>query len=139
MENNRNYIEGEIAALKILLADTDYKCLKYAEGAISAKEYSETKALRLGWRERINELEVALVEVEEAERLAMEAEAAKTAEEAETPAEAADYSDISEGDSASETDDTAPESESAATTGDASNVPDAVEPDTDSVEPGTTE
>lgn len=48
---------GEINALKSLLADTDYKAIKYAEGAIDEEEYTEIKALRQSWREKINEIE----------------------------------------------------------------------------------
>lgn len=47
----------EIAELKQKLTDTDYKAIKYAEGAMSAEEYAPTKALRQEWRDRINALE----------------------------------------------------------------------------------
>lgn len=47
----------QIAILKQQLADTDYKAIKYAEGLISAEDYTETKAQRQGWRDEINELE----------------------------------------------------------------------------------
>ena len=47
----------EIGELKQKLRDTDYKAIKYAEGVLSEDEYSETKAQRQAWRERINELE----------------------------------------------------------------------------------
>lgn len=48
-----------IKELKHLLADTDYKVIKYSEGLISEKEYAEVKAQRQAWRDEINQLEVA--------------------------------------------------------------------------------
>lgn len=61
--------EAEKTALKIkqlkqMLADTDYKAIKYAEGYISAEDYAETKAQRQAWRNQINELEQLLEEGE---------------------------------------------------------------------------
>lgn len=50
-------VEEQIASLKQNLVDTDYKAIKYAEGAISEQEYAETKALRQSWRDKINRLE----------------------------------------------------------------------------------
>lgn len=47
----------EIADLKQKLNSTDYKAIKYAEGAISTEEYAPTKAMRQEWRDRINALE----------------------------------------------------------------------------------
>lgn len=49
--------QQEIYDLKIKLADTDYKAMKFAEGLLSADEYAETKAQRQEWRDRINEME----------------------------------------------------------------------------------
>ena len=60
MNNRLNDIQGEITGLKMLLSQTDYKCLKYAEGALTEEEYSETKAQRAAWRGRINALESEL-------------------------------------------------------------------------------
>lgn len=51
--------EAEIQRLKGELASTDYKCLKYVDGALSAEEYSEVRAYRAELRTRINELERA--------------------------------------------------------------------------------
>ena len=48
---------SEIRELKQKLNETDYKAIKYAEGVLSEDEYSETKAQRQAWRDRINELE----------------------------------------------------------------------------------
>lgn len=47
----------EIERLKSELASTDYKCLKYVDGALSDEEYAETKAYRAELRAKINELQ----------------------------------------------------------------------------------
>lgn len=47
----------EIERLKGELASTDYKCLKYVDGALTDEEYAEIKAYRAELRARINELE----------------------------------------------------------------------------------
>lgn len=47
----------EIERLKAELSATDYKCLKYVDGAISDEEYAEVKAYRAELRQRINELQ----------------------------------------------------------------------------------
>lgn len=47
----------EVERLKAELASTDYKCLKYVDGALSDEEYAEVKAYRASLRQRINELE----------------------------------------------------------------------------------
>ena len=49
----------EIERLKAELSATDYKCLKYVDGALSDEEYAEVKAYRASLRARINELERA--------------------------------------------------------------------------------
>lgn len=51
----------EIEELKKYLADTDYMAIKFAEGILSADEFSETRAKRAAWRERINLLEELLM------------------------------------------------------------------------------
>ena len=53
-------IEPQIIELKQKLADTDYKAIKYAEGAISEEEYAPIKQQRQAWRDEINELEEQL-------------------------------------------------------------------------------
>lgn len=61
-------IESEIAGYKQILAQTDYKTIKYAEGQISVEEYAPIKASRQELRDKINELEeeqAALIESEE--------------------------------------------------------------------------
>jgi hypothetical protein len=58
--NNKEYIEAEIRGLKILLEDSDYKAIKYAEGLISESDYAETKAYRQNLRQQINDYEKEL-------------------------------------------------------------------------------
>lgn len=53
---------ARITALKQLLAATDYKALKYAEGFITAADYAQTRAQRQAWREEINLLESEMAE-----------------------------------------------------------------------------
>ena len=67
----------EICSLKKYLKATDYKAIKYAEGAISEAEFAPIKEARANARERINELTfpeptLTRAEIDEAERLAME-------------------------------------------------------------------
>ncbi len=50
----------DIDELKELLAGTDYKAVKYAEGLIPDDEYAPVKAQRQAWRDEINRLETAL-------------------------------------------------------------------------------
>ena len=60
----REEIIIEINTCKQLLNQTDYKCLKFAEGALTAEEFAPTQAERQAWRDRINELEEQLEEDE---------------------------------------------------------------------------
>jgi len=46
-----------IMELKKLLRDSDYICLKHADGELTDEEYAEIKAQRHAWRTEINELE----------------------------------------------------------------------------------
>lgn len=48
---------AEIERLKAELAATDYKCLKYVDGALSESEYAEVRAYRQELRNKINQLE----------------------------------------------------------------------------------
>lgn len=48
---------ARIAELKVLLAESDYKAIKYAEGFFTEAEYAPIKAQRQGWRDEINGLE----------------------------------------------------------------------------------
>ena len=64
-DNKRQEILGEINACEQILANSDYKALKYAEGQISETEYAEIKAFRQSMRDRINELQKELEAGEE--------------------------------------------------------------------------
>jgi hypothetical protein len=64
MNEKTERIRGEIYALKSLLADTDYVCMKYAEGALSEEDFADTKARRVEWRAKINALEAELEEAD---------------------------------------------------------------------------
>ncbi|MBQ4091537.1 MAG: hypothetical protein IJC64_04405 [Clostridia bacterium] len=54
--------EREIRDLKVRLAESDYKAIKYAEGFITEPEYAPIRAERQAWRERIGALEAVLVD-----------------------------------------------------------------------------
>ena len=54
--------EARIEELKRLLRASDYKAIKYAEGALTAEEYAPAKAERQAYRDEINELEKVLTE-----------------------------------------------------------------------------
>ena len=62
-EERISVIEGEINALKQLLANTDYKALKHADGVMSDEEYAETLELRKSYRYKINKYEEELKEL----------------------------------------------------------------------------
>lgn len=51
----------EIARLKHLLAESDYKAIKFAEGEMTAEEYAEAKEQRKAWRAEINRLEEEII------------------------------------------------------------------------------
>ena len=55
----QEYLE-EIETLKQLLANSDYKAIKYAEGQISEEDYVPIRLQRQSYRDRINELEALL-------------------------------------------------------------------------------
>ncbi len=56
---------ANIAELKKQLLDTDYKALKYAEGAISDADYADIKAQRQAWRDEINRIEAEVESMRE--------------------------------------------------------------------------
>ena len=62
-ERKNEVLRFQIYDLKAQLAATDYKTLKYAEGELSEEEYAETKELRKGLREQINQLQSQIMEV----------------------------------------------------------------------------
>lgn len=53
-------MQNKIIELKSLLAETDYKAIKYAEGELTEEEYAEMKEQRKQWRIQINELETQI-------------------------------------------------------------------------------
>ena len=57
-------INRQIRELQDKLAATDYQALKYSEGWITEKEYTEIKANRQSWRDAINQLQAQLKEEE---------------------------------------------------------------------------
>lgn len=57
-------INQQIRELQGKLAATDYQALKYSEGWITEKDYTEIKANRQSWRDTINQLQAQLKEGE---------------------------------------------------------------------------
>ena len=57
-------INQQIRELQSKLAATDYQALKYSEGWITEKDYTEIKANRQSWRDTINQLQAQLKEEE---------------------------------------------------------------------------
>lgn len=53
----KNEIQCEIQLLKQQLAESDYKCLKHSDGALTDEEYEPVRAQRAELRRKINELE----------------------------------------------------------------------------------
>jgi hypothetical protein len=49
--------ESRIAYLKSELADTDYLCLKFTDGAFSEEEYAPIRQKRAEYRAEINKLQ----------------------------------------------------------------------------------
>lgn len=48
---------ARIEELKALLSDTDYKALKYSDGAMTEEEYAPIREKRKDWRQEINQIE----------------------------------------------------------------------------------
>ena len=57
-------INQQIRELQGKLSATDYQALKYSEGWITEKDYTEIKANRQSWRDAINQLQAQLKEEE---------------------------------------------------------------------------
>lgn len=57
-------INQQIRELQGKLAATDYQALKYSEGWITEKDYTEIKTNRQSWRDAINQLQAQLKEEE---------------------------------------------------------------------------
>ncbi len=49
--------ESRIAFLKSALAETDYLCLKFTDGALSEEEYAPIRQKRAAYRAEINALQ----------------------------------------------------------------------------------
>lgn len=49
--------ESRIAFLRAELAETDYLCLKYTDGALTEEEYAPIRAQRAAYRAEINALQ----------------------------------------------------------------------------------
>lgn len=64
VENRIMEINSEISTIKAQLYSTDYKAIKYAEGWISEEEYAPIKAERQTLRNRINECEALIAELQ---------------------------------------------------------------------------
>lgn len=47
----------KLAEIKKLLADTDYKAVKFAEGMLTDEQYKPIKQLRISWRTAYNSIE----------------------------------------------------------------------------------
>lgn len=60
LQNTFNNVEAEIELIKQELSETDYKCLKYVDGALSEEEYASVREYRQSLRDKINELEKLL-------------------------------------------------------------------------------
>lgn len=58
------FINQQIRELQDKLSATDYQALKYSEGWITEKDYTEIKANRQSWRDAINQLQAQLKEEE---------------------------------------------------------------------------
>jgi len=58
-------IEMTIAGNKLLLSQSDYKAIKYAEGVLSAEDFEEAREARQALRDEINELEEELASIVE--------------------------------------------------------------------------
>lgn len=63
--SKRQYAQRQIDGYKRKLAESDYKALKYFEGYLSEDEYAPIKNERQSWRDKINELEEKLKNIEE--------------------------------------------------------------------------
>lgn len=58
-------ISMEINIYRQLLRQSDYKTLKYVDGALGEEEYAEVKAKRAAYRNNINKLEEELEKLRE--------------------------------------------------------------------------
>ena len=63
----REEMEAEIRGLQQLLAATDYKARKRADGALTDEEYEPTRTQRAEYRKQINDLQAAIETLETTE------------------------------------------------------------------------
>ena len=68
----------KVKELKRLLEKTDYKAIKFSDGALSEEEYAPIRKQRQEWRDEINKLEPQIIaptitreELDKAEEIAM--------------------------------------------------------------------
>lgn len=60
--NEQSEKQSRLNELKLFLAETDYKAIKYAEGKYTEEEYAPISEQREAWREEIRALEKQLGE-----------------------------------------------------------------------------
>lgn len=63
METRIITLESDIRALKQILAQSDYKALKHADGALTDEEYEPIRLERQKLRDKINALEWELEDI----------------------------------------------------------------------------
>lgn len=56
-------LKAKITQLKANLKNTDYQAIKFAEGELSAEEYSPVREQRKAWRQEVNNLEEQLYKI----------------------------------------------------------------------------
>ena len=64
LNNRKAEIKEQINHYKSLLAETDYRAIKYAEGYYTEEQYAPYKAERQACRDAINQLEQQLAELD---------------------------------------------------------------------------
>ena len=77
-DTNSVECKKKVKELKRLLEKTDYKALKFSDGALSEEEYAPIRKQRQEWRDEINKLEPQIIaptitreELDKAEEIAM--------------------------------------------------------------------
>ena len=60
IQSEQEKVQAQINGLKMQLAETDYRAIKYAEGYYTEEEYAPYKKQRQEWRDEINKLEKQL-------------------------------------------------------------------------------
>lgn len=77
-DSNSVECKKRIKELKRMLEKTDYKAIKFSDGALSEEEYAPIRKQRQEWRDEINKLEPQIIaptitreELDKAEEIAM--------------------------------------------------------------------